>query len=124
MKDPATTDVRRGWCRLMGLTAKTLFLASAVVVRNQRLLAAFQARGAEDARRLALGRPPKRRRRRRRTNADLVNAAPPNRRATHIEGRHVVNATRTAAVAQRPRDRPAARPTPPDSRLREVGTLR
>jgi hypothetical protein len=77
VKDPATTDIRRGWCRLMGLTAITLFLTCAIVVRNHRVLVAFQARRAEDARRAAAGKQPKTRRRRRRTLADLVEAAPP-----------------------------------------------
>ena len=76
VKDPATTDIRRGWCRVMGLTVITLFLTCAMVVRNERVLAAFDARQAEDARRLVAGQPPKKRRRRRRTLADLVKAAP------------------------------------------------
>ena len=76
VKDPATTDVRRGWCRLMGLTAITLFLACAFVARNQRVLDAFDDRQANDARRAAAGQPPRSRRRRRRTLADLA-AAPP-----------------------------------------------
>ena len=77
IKDPASTDTTRGWCRLMGLSAITMFLACAMVVRNQRVLHAFEERQTEDARRLATGRPPKTRRRRRRTLADLVQAAPP-----------------------------------------------
>ena len=76
VKDPASTDISRGWCRLMGLTAITLFLVCAMVVRNRRILGAFEARRAEDERRAAEGRPPKTRQRRRRTLADLV-AAPP-----------------------------------------------
>ena len=44
LKDPASTDVTRGWCRLMGLTAISLLLACAVVVRNERVLAAFEQR--------------------------------------------------------------------------------
>ena len=77
VKDPATTDIGRGWCRVMGLTAITLFLTCAIVVRNGRVLAAFEARHADDAHRLADGLPPKTRRRRRRTLDDLVAAAPP-----------------------------------------------
>lgn len=77
VKDPATTDIRRGWCRVMGLTAITLFLAAAFVVRNQRILDAFEARQADNAQRAAAGKPPKTRRRRRRTLADLVATAPP-----------------------------------------------
>ena len=73
IKDPATTDIHRGWCRLMGLTPITLFLTCAMVVRNQRVLDAFDTRQTDQARRLAAGLPPKRRRRRR-TLADLTAA--------------------------------------------------
>ena len=38
LKDPASTDVRRGWCRLMGRTKNLLMLVCAVVVRNLRVL--------------------------------------------------------------------------------------
>jgi hypothetical protein len=77
LKDPASTDVRRGWCRLMNTTAITLFFLCAVVVRNQRVLDAFEARQAEDQRRAAAGLPPKTRRRRRRTIGDLVTSSAP-----------------------------------------------
>jgi hypothetical protein len=77
VKDPASTDIGRGWCRVMGLTAITLFLTCAFVARNQRVVDAFEARQAEDARRAAAGRPPKTRRRRRRTLANLIAAASP-----------------------------------------------
>ncbi len=76
VKDPATTDIHRGWCRLMGLTAITLFLTCAMAVRNQRILDAFDARQLDDARRRAAGLPPKRRRRRRRTLDDLTAPTP------------------------------------------------
>lgn len=79
VKDPATNDIARGWCRLMGLTAITLFVACLFVVRNQRILEAFETRRADDARRRAAGLPPRTRRRRRKTLTDLVAAtnAPP-----------------------------------------------
>jgi len=78
IKDSATTDIGRGWCRVMGLTAITLFFVCAVVARNERVHAAFQVRQAENERRAAAGLPPKTRRRRRRTIGDLVaSAAPP-----------------------------------------------
>lgn len=70
IKDPASIDVRRGWCRVMGLEAITLFLLCAVVTRNHRILAAFEAR----TQRRVLERPP-RQRRRKRTLADLVQIA-------------------------------------------------
>ena len=79
VKDPASNDIARGWCRLMGLTSMTLMLTCLFVVRNQRVLASFEARQAEEQRRVALGLAPKTRRRRRRTITDLVSAsaAPP-----------------------------------------------
>ena len=75
-KDPAANDISRGWCRLMGLTPLMLFTATLLVVRNQRILAAWHARQEENARRAAAGQPPKTRRRRRKTAAALT-AAPP-----------------------------------------------
>ena len=78
VKDPASNDIARGWCRLMGLTSLTLMLTCLFVVRNQRVLASFEAREIEDQRRLAQGLAPKTRRRRRQTISDLVSAnAPP-----------------------------------------------
>jgi hypothetical protein len=75
MKDPASTDVTRGWCRMTSLCALALFLACAVVVRNVRVVEAFEERTAEDRRRQEAGLPPKTRRRRRRTIDDLVSAS-------------------------------------------------
>jgi hypothetical protein len=71
-KDPATNDISRGWCRLMGLTPLMLFAVTLFVARNQRILAAWNARRAENARRAAAGLPPKTRKRRRKT----LTAAP------------------------------------------------
>lgn len=75
MKDPASTDTTRGWCRLMGLAATTLVLGCAVVVRNLRVLDAFEARQLDDDRRRQAGMPPRSRRRRRRTIDDLLTPA-------------------------------------------------
>ena len=75
IKDPATIDVARGWCRVMGLTPMTLFLACALVVRNLAVADAFVARQEEDRRREAAGLAPRSRRRRRTTLAALVGAA-------------------------------------------------
>ena len=80
IKDPATVDVARGWCRVMGLTPMSLFLACALVVRNLAVADAFEQRRADDERRAAAGLSPRTRRHRRRTLADLVGAsanAPP-----------------------------------------------
>ncbi|MGH2748716.1 MAG: hypothetical protein ACRDKB_12465 [Actinomycetota bacterium] len=78
VKDPATNDIARGWCRLMGVAAITLFLACLFVARNQRILDAFEERRADEARRLAAGMPPRTRRRRRKTLSDLAGLAAAN----------------------------------------------
>ena len=76
LKDPATSNIARGWCRLTGLTPLYLWLACLLTIRNQRILDAFDARQADNARRAAAGLPPKTRRRRRKTLAILA-ATPP-----------------------------------------------
>ena len=77
-KDPASNNIARGWTRLMGLAPLMLWLACLLAVRNQRILTAWDARQADDARRAAAGLPPKTRRRRRKTLASLAaTAAPP-----------------------------------------------
>ena len=80
IKDPATVDVARGWCRVMGLAPMSLFLACALVVRNLAVADACDTRRADDERRAAAGLSPRTRRHRRRTLTDLVGAsanAPP-----------------------------------------------
>jgi hypothetical protein len=76
IKDPATTSIARGWCRLTGLTPLTLWIACPLAVRNQRILTTFDARQADTARRAAVGLPPRTRKRRRRTIASLAAASP------------------------------------------------
>jgi hypothetical protein len=76
-KDPATNDISRGWCRLMALTPLMLFAVTLLVVRNQRILAAWNARQADNARRAAAGLPPKTRKRRRKALTALATAARP-----------------------------------------------
>lgn len=73
--DPASNDIKRGWCRLMGLTGPALFLACAFIVANIRTTNAFTARQAENERRAACGLPPRRRHRRRRSLHDLTSQA-------------------------------------------------
>jgi hypothetical protein len=75
-KDPATNDISRGWCRLMGLTPLMLFTVTLLIVRNQRILQSWNARQEENERRAAKGLPPKTRRRRRRTLASLATGPP------------------------------------------------
>ena len=76
-KDPASNNITRCWTRLMGLTPLMLWLACLLAVRNQRILTAWNARQADDARRAAAGLPPKTRRRRRKTLTDLATAGTP-----------------------------------------------
>ena len=59
----------------MGLTSMTLMPTCLFVVRNERILASFAKRQAEDQRRLAQGLAPRTRRRRRTTIADLAAAS-------------------------------------------------
>jgi hypothetical protein len=76
-KDPASNDTTRGWCRLMGLTPLMLFTATLLIVRNQRILAAWDARQEDNTRRAARGLPPRTRRRRRKTLTALTATSPP-----------------------------------------------
>jgi hypothetical protein len=75
-KDPATNDIARGWCRLMGLAPLMLFTTVLLIVRNQRIIDAWTARQEDNQRRAAAGLPPRTRKRRRKTLAMLA-AAPP-----------------------------------------------
>jgi hypothetical protein len=72
VKDPASNDISRGWCRLMGLTPIALFTAALLIIRNQRILAAFDARQDQNTQRAAAGLPPRTRRRRRKTLTSLA----------------------------------------------------
>ncbi len=76
-RDPATNNISRGWCRLMGLEPLTLFTVTLLIVRNQRILQAWDTRQQENQHRAANGLPPKTRRRRRKTLATLATAGPP-----------------------------------------------
>jgi hypothetical protein len=75
-KDPASNTISRGWCRLMGLAPLMLFVTTLLVVRNQRILHAWNARQEENQRRAAAGLPPKTRKRRRKTLAGLATGPP------------------------------------------------
>ena len=72
IKDPATATIARGWCRTMGLTPLTLWIACLLAVRNQRILDAYNARQQDTARRAAAGLPPRTRKRRRTSLAQLT----------------------------------------------------
>ncbi|MHB1570179.1 MAG: hypothetical protein ACYC0H_13380 [Solirubrobacteraceae bacterium] len=71
LKDPASNDINRGWCRIAGLAGISLFLAAVTVARNLRVTDAFEARVADDARRAEQGRPARTRRRRRKALSAL-----------------------------------------------------
>lgn len=75
VKDPASNDLARGWCRLTGLAPIALFAATVFAARNLRVADAFAARVAEDQRRAANGLAPKRRKRRRQTTGDPIGTA-------------------------------------------------
>jgi len=70
IKDTATGSIDRGWIRLAGITPLMLWLTCMTVVRNQRILAASQAR-QHHARATASGPQPRARKRRR----ELAGAA-------------------------------------------------
>jgi len=76
VKDPASNDTARGWCRLMGLAPLMIFTTVLLAARNQRITAAWNARQEEDARRAAGGLPPKTRKRRRKAPATLAGTPP------------------------------------------------
>jgi hypothetical protein len=73
VKDPSSTDITRGSIRVTGQSAITIVAAVAVVVRNIRIVAAFEARRADNERRKAAGLPLRTRKRRRRTLQDLAS---------------------------------------------------
>jgi hypothetical protein len=75
-KDPASNNIARGWCRLMGLAPLMLFTTTLLIARNQRIMAAWNVRQEQTQRRAAAGLPPKTRKRRRKPLAGLA-AGPP-----------------------------------------------
>src|SRR5258706_1158259 len=75
LKDTPTSNIARGWCRLTGLVPLALWLACLLALRNQRILAAWDARQDDNARRAAAGLPPPTRKRRRTSLAEF--ARPP-----------------------------------------------
>jgi len=75
-KDPASNTIARGWCRLMGLAPLMLFVTTLLVVRNQRILTAWNTRQQDSERRAAKGLPPRTRKRRRKTLAMLATGPP------------------------------------------------
>ena len=72
VKDPASIDVAKGWCRLMGLVPIALFLVCALVVRNLAVADAFTEHALDEQRRKDAGLAPRTRRRRRRSLSELA----------------------------------------------------
>ena len=91
-KDPASNNIARGWTRLMGLAPLMLWLACLLAVRNQRILTAWDARQADNARRAAAGLPRK----------PAAGAARPSP-AWPPQRRHNPRATHPAAITGTPR---------------------
>jgi hypothetical protein len=75
VKDPATNNLSRGWCRITGLTGIALLTATVLIARNLRIHDAHAARQAEHQQRAANRPQPKQRKRRRQTTNDLITAA-------------------------------------------------
>jgi len=75
----------------MGLALLMLFTATLLVVRNQRILAAWNAWQEETQRRAAAGLPPKTRKRRRKTLAGLAAGEVPRPRQRHDHEPALVN---------------------------------
>lgn len=72
IKNPAVNSISHGWTRQTGLTPITLWIACLIAVRNQRALAAFQARQQHHAHPATQPRTRKRRR-----DLTTAPAAPP-----------------------------------------------
>ena len=81
LHDPASTEISRGWSRIMGLTGNAIMLACAAIIANIATADAFTARQAEDRRRVEHGLPPRRRRRRRRRRGEGLHELAANANA-------------------------------------------
>ena len=77
VKDPATNDLTKGWCRITGLTGIALLTVTVFIARNLRIHDAHTARQTHNAQRQTDGLPPKQRKRRRRSAQELINQANP-----------------------------------------------
>jgi hypothetical protein len=75
VKDPATNNLNKGWCRLTGLTAIALLTATVLIARNIRIHDAHTNRHAEQQHRATNGLPPRQRKRRRHSAHELIAAA-------------------------------------------------
>jgi len=111
-KDPATNDIARGWCRLMGLAPLMLFVTTLLVVRNQRILTSWNARQEENQRRPAPENPhtaphdPRRPRR----QTPLTPTATTTSRARHQHPHHTATGRQHARRQHKPGLGPAGAP--------------
>jgi hypothetical protein len=87
VKDPASNDIARGWCRLMGPAPLMLAVTALLVVRNQRILHAWDVRQEETQRRAAAGPPPKTRKRRRQARRWQRPRSEPKSRSSRKQSR-------------------------------------
>ena len=104
-KDPATSDITRGWCRLVGLAPLMLFTTTLLIVRNQRILDAWNARAGRK-------RPP----RRRRAPPENPQAPPQNPRQPHHSAAITPPPTPAPAPGTRHHDHQAGSASMPVSR--------
>ena len=125
VKDPATNNLGKGWCRLMGLTPIALLTATVFIARNLRITDAFAAHQAENERRAANGLPPKQRKRRRQTVENLISApnAPPRATAALATPQPIKQHTPPSGDSPRARSRPNNRSAPPTPPQRPLQTL-
>ena len=76
-KDPASNNIARGWCRLMGLAPLMLWLACLLSSATSASWTPGTPARTTTPRRAAAGLPPRTRRRRRKTLTDLATAGTP-----------------------------------------------
>jgi hypothetical protein len=76
LKDTASNNIARGWCRLTSLAPLTLWITCLLVTRNQRIATSFQARHDGNTRLAAPRQAPRTRKRRRTSLAELAAAQP------------------------------------------------
>ena len=126
IKDTAVNSIDRGWIRLTGVTPLMLWLACLMVVRNQRILTAFQARQKHDTARRA--RPPQTPPRARRHCNRAALTRPPN--PAHGSSRPPApqrgpsHALSPRAHTPEPENSPATQHQPPKTRENKIRSAR
>ena len=116
-KDPATNDISRGWCRLMGLAPLMIAVTCLLVVRNQRILARMGQPGRKKTNAVPPpGLPPRTRKRRRKTLTALRHRTPPNTRTREKQPPNTPSNTPPTTAAACPETRTALHRKPPRER--------